>query len=283
MSLKSFKKLLRAFRALIEKKEAEKYDDSSRERNPGGGAKPELLSIEDQLVFILFYFRNYPTQDLLGVLYGMSQPWANKWIHRLTPIVNAALGYEKELPARQAKDMDELLRRCPRLGFILDATERFIQRPKDKEEQKEKYSGKKKRHSEKYTVITNAENNKVIYLGPTTPGKRHDKKMVDEEDIHFPEGSTVWDDLGYVGYNPSGVMIIQPKKKPKGKELSENEKDENRRISQKRIFVEHSIGGTKFFHLVHDIYRNKKPGFNDLSMETATGLYNLNVSCRLAA
>ena len=31
------------------------------------------------------------TQDVLGELFGMSQPVANKWIHRLLPVLNRAL------------------------------------------------------------------------------------------------------------------------------------------------------------------------------------------------
>ena len=31
------------------------------------------------------------TQDVLGELFGMAQPVANKWIHRLLPILNRTL------------------------------------------------------------------------------------------------------------------------------------------------------------------------------------------------
>ena len=50
-----------------------------------------LPSIEDKLLFIFIYLRKAVTQDVLGELFGVSQPVANKWIHRLLPIVNRAL------------------------------------------------------------------------------------------------------------------------------------------------------------------------------------------------
>ena len=51
-----------------------------------------LPSLEDKLLFILIYLRQETmTQDVLGELFGTSQPVANKWIHRLLPIVNRAL------------------------------------------------------------------------------------------------------------------------------------------------------------------------------------------------
>ena len=55
----------------------------------------------DHLLFILIYLRKAMTQDVLGELFGMSQPVANKWIHRLLPVLNRALGDLGELPSRE--------------------------------------------------------------------------------------------------------------------------------------------------------------------------------------
>ena len=41
------------------------------------------------------------TQDVLGELFGMSQPVANKWIHRLLPVLNLALADLGEVPSRE--------------------------------------------------------------------------------------------------------------------------------------------------------------------------------------
>ncbi len=46
---------------------------------------------EDMLLFILVYVKQYPTQTLLGRLFSMKQPQANRWIHLLHPILNDAL------------------------------------------------------------------------------------------------------------------------------------------------------------------------------------------------
>jgi hypothetical protein len=61
-----------------------------------------LPSFEDKLLFIFIYLRQAMTQDVLGELFGMAQPVVNKWIHRLLPIVNAALADLGELPSREA-------------------------------------------------------------------------------------------------------------------------------------------------------------------------------------
>jgi hypothetical protein len=50
-----------------------------------------LPSLEDKLLFILIYLRQAMTQDVLAELFDTSQPVANKWIHRLLPVINRAL------------------------------------------------------------------------------------------------------------------------------------------------------------------------------------------------
>ena len=253
-----------------------------RQRQHGGGRKGALESVEDKLVFILFYFKLYPIQELLGFFFGLSQGQANYWIHTLTPILNQALGYEQQLPARKTREIEQVLAACPELEFILDGTERPIQRPKDRQRQRDNYSGKKKRHTVKNNIISHKPTKKIKGLSPTEPGNIHDKKLADQEQYRFPVGSKLWKDTGFQGYEPDDVITYQPKKKPKGGELTAAEKEANRAISQERIGVEHSIGGVKVFHIVRDIYRNHKQGFEDLIMETACGLHNLRLDFPVA-
>jgi hypothetical protein len=275
----AFDKLLPAFCRAYENDLDQRDDqrEQSRQRERGGGRKGALLTVEDKLVFILFYFRVYPTQILQGYLFDLGQPQANEWIHRLTPILNQALGHETQLPARQAKDIKVVLAACPGLDFIIDGTERPIRRPKDPERQKKYYSGKKKRHTVKNNVIIDKNNRKIKGLSPTCEGKKHDKKLADEQALEFPSGSKLSQDTGFQGYQPDNTVIIQPKKKPKGGELSTEEKAQNTAISRERIRVEHSIAGVKVYQITRDIFRNLKLNFDDLVMETACGLHNFRV------
>ena len=255
----------------------EAHRPSPRQRQQGGGRKATLAGLEDRLVFILFYFKFYPTQELLGFLFGFSQGQANYWVHYLTPLLNHALGYEQQLPQRQTTEVEQLLATCPGLEFIIDGTERPIQRPKEPKRQRDYYSGKKKRHTVKNIVITDKRTKKVKGLGRTQPGKKHDKAATDEQAYRFPPGSNLWKDSGFQGYEPDQTTTYQPKKKPRGGHLTLAEKEENQAIARERIGVEHSIGGVKVFHIVRDIYRNHKQAFEDLVMETACGLFNLRL------
>ncbi|MGI9106988.1 MAG: transposase family protein, partial [Pyrinomonadaceae bacterium] len=49
--------------------------------------------------------------------------------------------------------------------------------------------------------------------------------------------------------------IETPRKKPKGKELSEAQKAQNKELSKKRVRVEHGIRRVKGWRIVRDEYR----------------------------
>ena len=255
------------------------YIHAPRARRFGGGRKPQLQDNRDKLLFILLYFRLYPTQEVQGFLFGIGQPQAHEWVHKLTGVLHQALGYEKQLPERNPWRLEQVLKECPSLEFIIDGTERRVNRPKDKAERKEHYSGKKKTFTVKNNVISQR-GGKVLYLSDTYEGKKHDKSICDEEDYHFPQGSKLWKDTGFQGYEPQGVETLQPKKKPRNGELNQAEKERNREISQQRVEIEHQIGGIKRCNIVVHPLRTRTDHFTDTVMEVACGLHNLRLSHR---
>jgi hypothetical protein len=138
LSMKGFEELLPAFEQAYQRMQDDRDQQRSggRQRQRGGGRKGALPSRADKLLFILVYFRLYPVQVVQGFLFGMGQPQANEWIQRLTPLLHEALGYQPQLPARQAKAITEVLAACPGLEFIVDGTERPIRRPQADERQR---------------------------------------------------------------------------------------------------------------------------------------------------
>ena len=127
---------------------AYRYDQhvtkKSRKRRYGGGRKSRLASMEDKLLFILFYCKVYPLQEGLAFLFDTSQGRVNEWIHQLSTVLKMALGQVQALPARDPKNLAQTLALCVSVDFIIDGTERRVHRPTDLTEQQEKYSGKKK-------------------------------------------------------------------------------------------------------------------------------------------
>ena len=285
LSVPGFMALLPSFEAAYEAELTQRDEQRAkpRQRRRGAGQKGKLPRLEDKLLFILFYFRLYPVQMAQTFFFGMGQPQANAWIHMLSPLLKQALGRALQLPARAAQDIEQVLASCPGLEFIIDGTERPIRRPTDKGRQGQHYSGKKKRHTVKNNVLSDKRTRKIKALSPTVEGKRHDKKLADEQQWRFPSGSKLWKDTGFQAYEPLGVQTFQPKKKPKGRDLSPQERQMNATISRQRIGIEHSIGAVKIFRIVQQVFRNLRPGFDDLVMEVACGLHNFRVDHPLTA
>lgn len=277
-----FDSLSAAFEKAEEDYVRETYiNDNKRKRAPGGGRRPNLRTAGERLFFILFYFKTYPLRQVIAVLFGMSLGQANFWIHRLSGILKKSLGRDGYLPERNPSASEEALKKCSGLSFVTDGTERRIQRPKKPEKQKIFYSGKKKGHTVKNNIIADASAKKVIYLGDTHEGKKHDKKIADEENPTFPRGSNLFKDTAFQGYEPENTNCYQPSKKPRGKQLSPEDRLFNRMIAGVRIIAEHVLAGVKRLHIVRDVFRNRKEGFSDLVMEIACAMHNLRVSCRI--
>lgn len=247
-----------------------------RTRAFGGGRKATLRTMADKLLCILLYCKCYPTFDLLGVLFDFDRSCAHDWVHRLLPILEQTLGHKQALPERKVRSIEEFLERFPEVGeVILDGTERPVQRPQDSEQQKAHYSGKKKRHTRKHITVSTRQK-RVVILTQARPGKVHDKRQLDEEDVvgNIPEEVAVAGDLGFQGLQKEFDNIHLPHKKPRGKELSAQQKQENREFSQQRVKCEHAHAGIKRYYAVTAVYRNRVADFDDRLMLNATGLWN---------
>lgn len=219
LKVNEFELLLPRFKAKLAAKrppDTQNAKGKTRQRHSGAGPKDRLRTDEDKLLFILVYQKTYPLQTMLGLHFGLSQPRANYWIHVLMPILQEVLSEMGKAPERDplAVAGSELVHETAP-DLLIDGTERRRQRPKDPVQQQEHYSGKKKTHTDKNILLANLHTHKVVYLGPTESGKKHDKKMADEETIAYPRGATLGKDTGFQGYEPAGILTFQPKKSPK--------------------------------------------------------------------
>jgi hypothetical protein len=116
--------------------------NKSKKKNPYRGGRPEKLRrMEEKLFFVLYYLKNYPTYDVMGMQFGFNRSSAFKRVQEYMRVLQLALKKNKSLPAESLKSLrtiigDEKL-------VIIDGTEQRKNRPKDKKKQKEYYSGKK--------------------------------------------------------------------------------------------------------------------------------------------
>jgi hypothetical protein len=79
--------------------------------------------------------------------------------------------------------------------------------------------------------------------------------MLDEEPLDLLQDSILFQDLGYLGHQPEGVVIAMPERKPRKKPFSDLQKATHQLISSFRVAVEHAICGVKRLRIVKDILR----------------------------
>ena len=122
-------------------------------------------------------------------------------------------------------------------------------------------------------MIIDAKSRKIICTAHAE-GSKHDFKLYEDS-----VGSAVSDDIklrGDSGYQ--GILRLHknsetPKKKPKGGELTAEEKAENRRISRERIMIENINAKIKVFKILANKYRNRRRRFG-LRMSLICGIIN---------
>lgn len=272
LNRKAFDALLPTFSEVYE----QTMHQRRRQRARGAGRKARLRQSQDKLFYILFYFKCYPTFDLAGLLFDIDRAQAHHWMHRLQPILETALGEKLVLPERQLRSIEDFVVRFPAVKRVMiDGTERPIQRPKDPEQQKLNYSGKKRRHTRKHLAAVDGDK-RVLVLSRAREGKLHDKKFHDEEDIigGIPDDIPIELDLGFLGVQKQYDNLRLPHKKPRGGKLTAEQKTENRLLSQSRVVCENAFAGVKRYGAISAIYRNRVKDFDDHLMLTATGLWN---------
>ena len=121
---------------------------------------------------------------------------------------------------------------------------------------------------------------RILYLSQTYEGTVADKRVADEEDLEFGKTMELLQDLGFQGYKPKGVVVVQPMKKPRGGHLTDEQKQANQQIARQRVVVEHAIGGVKIWRMVKEMIRSWSHRLRDRVMYLACGLHNFRLTCR---
>src|SRR6516165_4525097 len=149
LSQAQFNALLPAFSDLYQAAQQQTYEDGvkagTRRRKPGGGCKGKLRTIADKLLFVLYYYKTYPSFDVLGTQFDMARSKANENLHKLSPILYDTLVYLEMMPYREFSTPDDFKAALHGIDqLIIDATERAYRRSQDEAKQREHYSVKKK-------------------------------------------------------------------------------------------------------------------------------------------
>ena len=263
--------------------------------NKKGGGRPKKLKRDEEVCLCVFYLRHLPTFELLGMHFDISKTEANDTFNYWIKIIRKILPPSLMEQARKDKEELEMVKEMlTEYELIVDSWEQPRERPGDNETQKEYYSGKKrmrsgrvprpwkrtkqKQHTFKGQVVTLPLGEDLVDVEVGRQGKNSDINIFREQQKKFNIEQRFTGDKGYQG----GINIKTPQKKPRGKELTDLQKDANKEISSERIYVEHVIRLIKIFRAAKERFRMKANKYEEVIL-TICGLVRLRIGTSILA
>lgn len=251
-----------------------------RQRAAGAGPKGALPGVRDKLFFIFFYLNAYPVQDVMGYLFGLSQPQVCARVAQLLPLLQTLM--HAELPARHGRDLAQVMAHLPEVKEVLmDGTERPIARPQHKGRRDRHYNGRRKRTTVKNVVA--AVGGRVVLLTPTAPGRRHDKAEADRARVRLAAGTRLLGDSGFQGYEAGAAQVCTPRKKPHGRPLHYQHRRANRKLARARVPVEHALASVKRLGVLRQPLRAKRRTTADVVILIGCALHNYRLDQKALA
>ena len=215
-------------------------DRPDRRRAIGAGGAFGL-STADRILLAVVWLRRYPTQEVLGFLFGVSDSTALRAVRRCLPAVLAD---------------------TPGYSVVIDTfeprTHRSTRRPRAY------YSGKKKAHTLTFQVAVDEETGGIVGVSDAVPGPWADMTVLKKFRLltRLPKGVGGIGDLAYVGIadlHPDGSGAVL-RKKPRGKDRPPEDRKYNRAFRRRRNIVEHAIGRLRRFRSVSHVNRHRRKG-----------------------
>jgi len=226
--------------------ERDRLQRPTRRRAIGAG-HPFALAPRDQLLLAVVWLRVYPTHEVLGYLFGVSDTTVTRLLACWLPLLEAAGRDTMRLPdpgRKRRRHLDALLADTPDLAVIIDTFEQRVQRPRDRDAADTLYSGKKKQHTFKVQVAIDEVTGEMVDVADSVPGPTADITLVAESGLlgRLPPGIGALGDLGYLGLGTLHPLGATPRRKPRGRDRPPEDVAYNRAFARRRIAVEHTIG-----------------------------------------
>lgn len=257
-----------------------------RQRERGGGRNPELEG-RDQLWLTVVWLRVYPTHEVLGYLFGVSDSTVSRIVHRGLPLLEQAGRDTMRMPdpgRKRRRNLDQLLRDTPELAVVIDSFEQKVQRPKDPDERDAFYSGKKKTHPLKSQVGVNEETGAIVDVSDSVPGPTADRNLLAQSGLmnRLPEGVGGLGDRAYVGIDKLHRQGLgaSPRRKPRGQPRPAEDVAYNTAFSRRRIIVETTIGRLRRYPSLTQTDRQHRQNHAS-RVRAVAGLVNHQLACRM--
>jgi hypothetical protein len=268
--------------------EQQRLERPDRQRAIGAG-HPFELKERDHILLTVVWLRLYPTHEVLGYLFGISDSTVSRLIRRVLPVLEQAGRDTMRMPdpgKKRRRTLDDLLHDTPELAVVLDSFEQRVQRPRDRDEADSYYSGQKKQHTLKSQVAVDETTGQVVDVSESVRGPTADLNLLEQAQLldRLPPGVGGMGDLAYIGIDklhPDGLGAA-PRRKPRGQPRPAEDVAYNTAFSRRRIIVENTIGRMRRYQSITQTDRNHRQVHTPRVIAIA-GLINRQITHRLPA
>ena len=269
--------------------ETRRLERTERQRAVGGGDKADL-SARDQILLTVIWLRVYPTHDVLGFLFGVSQPTVGRYIRHVLPVLEKAGQASMRLPdpgRKRRRKLPELVKDIPELTVVVDTFEQAVQRPKGPAERAAWYSGKKRTHTVKTQVTVDENTGWLVEVSASVEGRSSDITLLRQSGLltRLPPDMACMGDTAYQGIAKLHHLGFSPCKHL-GKHappLSDEQIAYNHAFACRRIIVENTINRLRSFQSLTQRDRQHRSTRNHHARTCAiSGLVNCQLHHRLS-
>ena len=127
-------------------------------------------------------------------------------------------------------------------------------------QQRDWYSGKKKRHTLKLQLLIHPLTAQILCV-TTGRGAMHDLRLLQESKTAINPDTELLADAGYQGLHHQHAFTRTPKKASKHHALTDDQRRGNRQLDRVRLSVEHVIRRLKVFRILKETYRHRRRRF----------------------
>lgn len=288
LRVNEFDVLLATILPMWQQVEEQRLYRAQRQRQVGGGRTSELTG-RDQVLLTVVWLRVYPTHEVLGYLFGVSDSSVSRVIARMLPLLEQAGRDTMRMPdpgRKRRRSLDKLLSDTPELALVIDSFEQKVQRPKAVAERDGWYSHKKRTHTTKSQIAVDEETGRIVDVSASVSGRTHDLTLLKQSEllVRLPDGVGGIGDLGYQGIRDLHPLAACPRKKPWGKHKPRPPEDiaYNRVFSQRRIIVENTINRIRRYQSLSQADREHRRR-HEARVWAVAGLVNRQFDHRLPA
>jgi hypothetical protein len=279
-----FDQLLKDVQGRYAQAEYERLSRPNRQRAIGGG-QSAALSARDQILMGVVWLRLYPTNEVLGYLFGVSDSTVSRYVQRVVKVLEAAGQDRMRMPdpgRKRRRTLDALLKDTPELVVVIDSFEQKVQRPAQAAARDALYSGKKKTHTLKSQVCVDEQTGQIVDVSESQPGPLADIKVLEASSVleRLPSGVGAIGDCGYQGIHDLHPLAHSPRKKPRGKARPPEDVAYNTAFSRRRIIVENSIGRMRRYQAITQTDRHHRQ-LHAARVRAVAGLANRQIAHRL--